>query len=145
MTDPARVPQNLYAVTLGCRDASGQRSFYEAWGWTIAPFSTDEYVAFDLGGAMVSFYDTGKLAEEAAPGARLPDGNGWNGLTLAVNVGSRESVDSTWRAAVHAGAESIGEPVDRPWGGRSGYVADPEGNRWEIAWVPPTPGATSPA
>jgi uncharacterized protein len=145
MTDPVSVPQNLYAVTLGCRDASKQRGFYEAWGWTIAPFSTDEYVAFDLGGAMVSFYDTEKLAEEAAPGVRLPDGNRWNGVTLAVNVGSRESVDSTWQAAVQAGAESIGEPIDRPWGGRSGYVADPEGNRWEIAWVPPMPSADKPA
>jgi len=24
----------------------------------------------------------------------------------------------------------------RFWGGRSGYIADPEGNRWEIAWAP---------
>jgi uncharacterized protein len=139
MTEPVGVPQNLFGITLGSRDVSKQRRFYEAWGWTIAPFSTDEYVAFDLGGAVVSFFDTEKLAEEAAPGARLPGGDGWNGVTLAVNVGSRETVDLTWRAAVHAGAESIGEPVDRPWGGRSGYVADPEGNRWEIAWVPPMP------
>jgi uncharacterized glyoxalase superfamily protein PhnB len=28
------------------------------------------------------------------------------------------------------------EPVDRDWGGRSGYFADPEGNRWEVAWAP---------
>ena len=30
----------------------------------------------------------------------------------------------------------IMEPVDRDWGGRSGYFADPEGNRWEVAWAP---------
>ncbi|WP_435108944.1 VOC family protein [Nocardiopsis synnemataformans] len=29
----------------------------------------------------------------------------------------------------------MAEPVERPWGGRSTYVADPEGNRWEIAWA----------
>ena len=34
-----------------------------------------------------------------------------------------------------AGAVSVAEPADREWGGRSGYVADPEGNRWEIAWA----------
>ncbi|GID28039.1 hypothetical protein [Paractinoplanes brasiliensis] len=28
----------------------------------------------------------------------------------------------------------MAEPVDRPWGGRSGYIADPEGTRWEIVW-----------
>ena len=30
----------------------------------------------------------------------------------------------------------LAEPVDRDWGGRSAYIADPEGNRWEIAWAP---------
>ncbi len=34
-----------------------------------------------------------------------------------------------------AGAASIDEPVTREWGGRSAYVADPERNRWEIAWA----------
>ena len=37
---------------------------------------------------------------------------------------------------VAAGARKVGQIVDRPWGGRSGYVADPEGNRWEVAWAP---------
>lgn len=35
-----------------------------------------------------------------------------------------------------AGAQVIGAPVDREWGGYFGYVADPERNRWEIAWLP---------
>jgi uncharacterized glyoxalase superfamily protein PhnB len=37
---------------------------------------------------------------------------------------------------VAAGATPVAEPVDREWGGRSAYIADPEGNRWEIAWAP---------
>jgi hypothetical protein len=40
---------------------------------------------------------------------------------------------------VAAGATVLKEPTDADWGGRSAYVADPEGNLWEIAWVP---GAT---
>jgi uncharacterized protein len=39
-------------------------------------------------------------------------------------------------AAVAAGARSVAPPQDREWGGRSGYVSDPEDNRWEIAWAP---------
>ena len=27
-------------------------------------------------------------------------------------------------------------PTDRPWGGRSAFIADPEGNRWEFCWNP---------
>ena len=37
---------------------------------------------------------------------------------------------------VAAGARKVGQIADRPWGGRSGYVSDPEGNRWEVAWAP---------
>jgi hypothetical protein len=66
--------------------------------------------------------------------------DGWNGTTLAVNVVERDDVDRVWDAAIKAGASSVAKPVDRPWGGRSGYVADPEGIRWELLWFPPKPG-----
>jgi hypothetical protein len=32
--------------------------------------------------------------------------------------------------------DSSGRPTDRSWGGRSAFMADPEGNRWEITWSP---------
>ena len=35
-------------------------------------------------------------------------------------------------AAVSAGATAVASPVERDWGGYSGYFADPEGHRWEI-------------
>ena len=28
------------------------------------------------------------------------------------------------------------DATDRSWGGRSAFIADPEGNRWEITWSP---------
>ena len=130
------LPQRLYAVTLGCQDVSRQRAFYEAWGWQAAAYSSPEYVAFDVGGLMLAFFPTEELAKEAAPGEQQPSGT-WKGVTLAVNLPSKEEVDAVWRSAVDAGATAIGHPEDRPWGGRSGYIADPEGNRWEVAWVPP--------
>jgi uncharacterized glyoxalase superfamily protein PhnB len=57
-------------------------------------------------------------------------------LTLACNVDSPEQVEAAFAAAVAAGATPVAEPVARDWGGRSAYFADPEGNRWEIAWAP---------
>ncbi|WP_433133245.1 VOC family protein [Micromonospora sp. CA-240977] len=54
---------------------------------------------------------------------------------LACVVDGREEVDLAFAAAVAAGATVVAAPTDRPWGGRSGYIADPEGNRWEIAWA----------
>lgn len=44
-----------------------------------------------------------------------------------------DDVDATFRRALAAGATSIGEPADRPYGERSGFVRDAYGNHWFIA------------
>ena len=59
---------------------------------------------------------------------------GWNGVTLAINVETAGDVDAVFAAAIEAGATPIDEPSDRSYGPRASYVADPEGNRWEIVW-----------
>jgi len=41
--------------------------------------------------------------------------------------------DASYRRAIAAGATSLGEPADRPYGERSGFVADPFGNHWYIS------------
>ena len=41
--------------------------------------------------------------------------------------------DATYQRAMAAGATSFGEPADRPYGERSGFVADRFGNHWYIA------------
>ena len=38
--------------------------------------------------------------------------------------------------AREAGAALVGDPVARDWGGYSGYFADPDGFRWEVAHNP---------
>jgi predicted lactoylglutathione lyase len=140
MTTTAIVPKDIFAVSIGAHDIAAQRRFYEAWGWEAVPYSNDDYVAFPLSGTQVAFFDAKLLAEEAAPGMPAVAKGVFNGVTLAVSVANKQDVDSTWRAAIDAGATAVAEPVDRPWGGRSGYVADPEGNRWEIVWIPPMAG-----
>jgi len=41
--------------------------------------------------------------------------------------------DAAYQRAVQAGAKSIGEPSDRPYGERSGFVQDFAGNQWYMA------------
>jgi len=41
--------------------------------------------------------------------------------------------DATYRRAIEAGATSMGEPADRPYGERAGFVKDFAGNYWYIA------------
>jgi hypothetical protein len=58
------------------------------------------------------------------------------GFTCAIVVQNEEMVDAAIELVREAGGRILAEPVAREWGGRSGYFADPEGNVWEIAWLP---------
>jgi PhnB protein len=44
-----------------------------------------------------------------------------------------EDPDDAFQRAIAAGATSLGEPADRPYGERSGFVQDAMGNYWYIA------------
>jgi len=61
-----------------------------------------------------------------------PSGN--NGtFELALDVDTPEEVDKEYHKMVNKGATPIIEPKTYPWGLRSCYIADPEGNLIEIA------------
>jgi uncharacterized glyoxalase superfamily protein PhnB len=51
-------------------------------------------------------------------------------------VPTREEVDQVLATARAAGADPVHDPQTRDWGGYTGYFADPDGFRWEIAWNP---------
>lgn len=129
----SQLPPRLSVVTLGARDLPRLRQFYAGLGWPEVTGSDDSWTGFLLGGVLLALYPLDELAAEAAPD--LPAPAGFSGITLACNVDGGEQVDAAFAAAVAAGAQPIAEPATREWGGRSAYVADPEGNRWEIAWA----------
>ena len=64
---------------------------------------------------------------------------GLNGhFELALYVDTFGEVDSSFSAAVENGATPILEPTTEPWGQRTCYIADPEGNLIEIgSWNKP--------
>jgi catechol 2,3-dioxygenase-like lactoylglutathione lyase family enzyme len=57
-------------------------------------------------------------------------------ITLGYMVSSRIEVETVMEIARRAGAHIVKEPVATPWGGYSGYFADPDGHLWEIVWIP---------
>ena len=89
-----------------------------------------------MGSVRLALYPIELLNAEAAPGEVVIASGSWNGTTVSVNVATRDEVDVAIAAAVAAGANAVGSPVEREWGGYTGYFADPEGHRWEIAWAP---------
>lgn len=58
---------------------------------------------------------------------------GLNGhFEIALYVDTFEEVDREFARVVALGAQSVLEPETEPWGQRSCYIADPEGNLIEI-------------
>jgi len=58
---------------------------------------------------------------------------GLNGhFEIALYVDTFDEVDEEYRKAIAAGAGSVLEPTTEPWGQRTCYISDPEGNLIEI-------------
>lgn len=58
---------------------------------------------------------------------------GFNGhFEIALYVDTFEEVDLEYAKVIEKGAQSILEPTTEPWGQRTCYIADPEGNLIEI-------------
>ena len=58
---------------------------------------------------------------------------GFNGhFEIALYVDTFEEVDKRFAEVVSKGATSVLEPTTKPWGQRTCYIADPEGNLIEI-------------
>lgn len=58
---------------------------------------------------------------------------GLNGHSeIALYVDTFEEVDTEYKKAIEKGAVSVLEPTTEPWGQRTCYIADPEGNLIEI-------------
>lgn len=125
-------PQRVNLITLGVADLDRAKAFYARWGWT--PGEEGPGIAFyDLGGFKLALFARDALAEDQGrPGAAL----GTGAMTLAANYPSPAAVDQAWETAVAAGALPLKRPVAAPWGGHSGYVADPDGHVWEFAFNP---------
>jgi len=128
------IPARLSIITLGAREMDVLRSFYRTLGWPELPNGDSSWTGFLLGGVLLALFPISDLTAEAAPDSTAP--TGWSGVTLACAVSTRDEVDSAFDAAVTAGAAPVAAGTDRSWGGRSAFVADPEGNRWEITWSP---------
>ena len=124
----------LNIVTLGVKDLTQSKEFYSAaLNWQPADPSDNNIVFYYQLGIILALYPLDKLAEDAGISAER---SGFSGVTLAINLDSKEAVDELFSKVVSAGGKSLIEPRETFWGGYDAYFADPDGNPWEIAWAP---------
>ena len=81
----------------------------------------------------------GRKDFEKMTGRRYEYVKGLNGhFEMALYVDSFAEVDAAFRNAVEKGAVPVLAPTTEPWGQRTCYIADPEGNLIEIgSWDKP--------
>ncbi len=126
------VDQRISFVTLAVRDVAAARAFYvDGLGWQPA-YDGDDVLMVQVGERVVlSLWDRAAFEAEVGPVAEGPAP-----VTLAHNVATREDVEAVMSVMTAAGGTRLGGPEEREWGGVTGYVADPDGYRWEVAWNP---------
>jgi uncharacterized protein len=121
-------------ISLGVRSVPESRAFYvDGLGWPVHREVAGEVVFIQVNhGLVLSLWDARQMQAEAgtSPSAASPS------ITLSHNLGSPAEVDRVMEEAAAAGAAIIAEPVTQPWGGYTGYFADPDGFRWEVAYNP---------
>lgn len=128
--------QRVSFITLAVHDLAACHRFYaEGLGWTPEFYDPVEVLMFRAGPQTVlSLWDRAHF--EAEIGAPAQSGPGVVPITLSHNVPTREEVDMVLADARAAGASAVSDGVEREWGGYTGYFADPDGFRWEVAWNP---------
>jgi hypothetical protein len=127
------IPARLTLVTLGVADVARSTLFYEALGWQRSSASNDDVSFFQLGGLALSVFGRQALADDAAVSS---DGSGFAAISLAINLESVAEVDRVAAEWVACGGAMVKQPEHVFWGGYSGYVADPDGHLWELAYNP---------
>jgi len=127
--------QRISFLTLSVRDLEASRRFYvDGLGWTPDLEVDGDVVMIMTGDKLVlSLWDREHFQAEVGA---IAEGDGVPPFTISHNVATEAEVDEVLAAARAAGADPVHEPEHREWGGYTGYFADPDGYRWEVATNP---------
>jgi catechol 2,3-dioxygenase-like lactoylglutathione lyase family enzyme len=129
------VDQRVSFITLVVTDMDATRRFYvDGLGWEPELHEPGEVLMFRVAEKVVlSLWAEAFFVEEVG---QRPARGSVPPITLAHNVATPQGVDTVLEQAAAAGAREVSEAVQRDWGGYTGYFADPDGFRWEVAHNP---------
>lgn len=124
--------QQISVITLGIADLVRSRRFYTSgFGWTPI-FENQEIIFYQMNGFVLGTFLQSSLETDMNRDALSTRG----AFALAHNVAGQDDVAPLMDALVAAGGQLLRAADAPPHGGCRGYVADPDGHAWEIAWNP---------
>jgi catechol 2,3-dioxygenase-like lactoylglutathione lyase family enzyme len=123
--------QQISVITLGINMMAASRRFYtEGFGWAPV-FESEEIIFYQMNGLMLGTWLRSAMAADTTQPVL-----GAGACTLGHNVQSEGDVAPTMHRLSDAGG-TILRPADAPpHGGFRGYISDPDGHVWEIAYNP---------
>ena len=134
---PGTAAKSVSMLTLGVKDVQRSVAFYEAMGWEYSPDSDGACTYVLSSNIAIGLLPHDFLAKEIGlPVEPIPR---YNGLLLAINGENAGEVDAIFERAVAAGASVQQKPVWKDWDGKpgySGFIMDPDGSVWELAYAP---------
>ena len=121
-------------VTLAVADLEATHRFYvRGLGWEPLIYVPGDVLMIKVADkVLLSLWDRDHFEAEVG---EVVTGPGVAPITLAHNVATREEVDGVLELARSLGREASAAE-ERVWGGYTGYFADPDGFRWEVAYNP---------
>ncbi|WP_121119078.1 VOC family protein [Croceibacterium ferulae] len=124
--------QQISVITLGIADLTQSRRFYvEGFGWKPV-FENEQIIFYQMNGFVLGTFEKQALDEDM----NRTNDTQLGSYALAHNVESREAVEKVMEQLIAAGGNLL-RKADAPLhGGYRGYIADPDGHAWEVAWNP---------
>lgn len=119
-------------VGLFTRDNKATVDFYsKVFGFVTDWDGIQPNVEMKLGDMRIILFPREAFGQMVSQKFQYPEG--FNGtVELAFDVPTFADVDKEYQNALDHGAESVLPPTTEPWGQRTCYVADPDGNLIEI-------------
>lgn len=111
----------LDTIVLPCTDIARQRAFYERFLEVKPGFVREDWVRFDLGHVRLALRRRGDALFPRSAGSA-------SGVQISFRVEDRDTLDRWHRRLLTARVAVLEPPADQPWGHRTLYASDPEGN-----------------
>ena len=120
---------SVAATVLFVRDLARCLTFYRDTLGLEVTESTPELASFQMENVYFLLLEVSAAARMISEEALELKIDGGPRVLLAAGV---EDVDAAYESLKAKGVTVLRPPTDQPWGLRTAYFADPEGNLWEI-------------
>ncbi|UOE47058.1 VOC family protein [Mucilaginibacter sp. SMC90] len=125
---------HITAITLAVKDLDAIKGFYtEKFGWQILA-ENEKVVMLKLDNLVLSLCDELLFTDYT----NISNNARSKSFYLTINLATKAEVDDKISRLEQNGVQIIKHPANTFWGGYAAFIADFEGNCWEICYNPYT-------